>query len=117
MYKNNLIKKKTKNFCFVTIRTDRQCEYCGKVMPRGTRCLTINPKARDRQRFWLCNGCVSLLDCNTKRQILGLINDLNNVAFDDEGAWEATSDMLTQYIGFCIDCGKCPFAEWIEDYE
>lgn len=84
--------KRYRNTKMVTVRQDRTCCHCKSVIPKGTRCLTLNPKGQGRH--WLCNGCVSLYnDVMEARAIL------DATPFDDEGGAYANADFLNEAIG------------------
>lgn len=68
--------KKYKNVCKVKIRADRVCKNCGKLLPKGTVCLTLNTKGKGR--VWVCPTCEGLLNDY-------LETDSGGVSFGDEG--------------------------------
>lgn len=84
--------RRSKNSCFVTIRADRNCHICRGIIPKGTKCLTINPKFGDR--YWVCNTCYNL-----SHNIAVTKAELNNLPFDDEGAVLAYMDFLSELEG------------------
>jgi len=83
---------KSKNFCFVTVRSDHCCKHCGTTIKKGTSCLTINKKKEGRA--WLCEDCLSLLV-----NILDAKADLDSVSFSDEGAAMACIDTVESLLG------------------
>ena len=90
-YKVYVNKQNTKNFRFVKIKANRECQHCQDLIPKGVNCLTVNPKIGNRS--WYCDRCVSLmLNVKVARSAL------NSVAFDDEGAGYACQEWLDEAI-------------------
>lgn len=80
---------KSNNFKIVNIKQPHTCEYCGKQLPVGTECLTVNKKSESRK--WYCKDCIELqLEIN-KAQCR-----LNTTPFDDEGAVLANMEYLDE---------------------
>lgn len=91
---NNSMKKlvnknKNRNIRFVKVKKDRFCKHCGKVIPRGTECLTVNKKQDGR--LWYCMRCVDL-----KFEINRVRAEKECIAFGDEGAWLALNDFESE---------------------
>lgn len=121
--KEKVNKNKNKNTRFVKIKEDRKCKICGKILRKGTICLTTNKKGKGRS--WYCNKCVATMlsnkhndginrQCNLYRCIMSTKVDLDNVAFGDDGASLAYMEALSEYEEKCLDCGKCEFAELLQ---
>lgn len=81
--------KKNKNFCFVSIRQDRNCFHCKELIPKGTKVLTINKKGEGRK--WMCPICYRLY-----RSIERAEDAYNSVSFGDEGGAFAALDYLDE---------------------
>lgn len=76
----------------VTIREDRVCINCHKTIPKGSLCLTINKKYRER--VWVCSTCLKL-----RKDILQAQACYDNVPFDDEGGAMAALEYLEECKG------------------
>lgn len=83
---------RNKNCCSVTIKQDRKCYHCKEVIPKGTKCLTVNP--RGSCRVWFCNTCEEL-----SREISRLKVEQALVPFGDEGGALALLDELREVEG------------------
>lgn len=81
--------KHSKNLCEVKIKADRICYHCKEVIPKGTKCLTINSQFEKRR--WMCPTCMKLA-----KEVSVWEARYNAVPFDDEGGALATSDMLEE---------------------
>lgn len=81
--------KKNKNLCFVTIKQDRFCKHCNERIPKGTRCLTVNK--RYKERAWYCSECVRLIN-----NISDAKAQLDRTPFEDEGGYLANLDYLDE---------------------
>lgn len=104
-FKKGIKKLNNKNICFVKIRADRQCYFCGSTIPEGRECLTINSKNRGRN--WLCISCLRLkLQLNAEKSSLAL----KGIPFDDEGGFIAEAEYIrgvySDLIARCIDKGE-----------
>lgn len=109
---------KSTNYIIVVVRQDRVCKGCGKIIPKGTRTLTVS--TRSQGRCWYCMKCANELkkkqggvnkDCWVFKQIMQTHSMLENLPFDDEGAHMAFSETLEEYKGKCLDCNrKCEMA-------
>ena len=58
IYEENhfILMNPTSNFKIVTIKKDRYCEECSKLIKAQSRCYTINPK--NKGRMWVCFDCM-----------------------------------------------------------
>ena len=123
-FKTTVNSNNNKNTRFVKIRKDRICKSCGKLLKCGTNCLTTNKKNEGRQ--WYCNSCVKNIlsrtqndginkGCQIYRNILSTKIELDNVAFDDEGAALAYMEALDECETECLDCCKCAFADMLSE--
>ena len=58
IYEENhfILMNPTSNFKIVSIKKDRYCEECSKLIKAKSRCYTINPK--DKGRCWVCFDCM-----------------------------------------------------------
>lgn len=78
----------------VTLKADRNCWHCNKIIPKGTTRLTVSPKGYGRH--WLCGNC-------------GIIEakcSLDSVPFDDEGAAYANADYLDEKVSEWDSCSR-----------
>lgn len=51
-----ILQNPTSNYKIVSIKKDRYCEECSKLIKAKSRCYTINPK--DKVRCWVCFDCM-----------------------------------------------------------
>ena len=63
----------TNNYKIVAIKKDRYCEECSKLINKGSRCYTINPK--EKGRCWVCFDCMPEHGTKEKHQIGERIGD------------------------------------------
>lgn len=70
--------KKYGNIKVVTVRQHRECCHCKTAIPKGTKCLTLNPKGND---------------------VIEARAILDSTLFDDEGGAYANADFLSEAIG------------------
>lgn len=84
--------KKYGNIKVVTVRQHRECCHCKTAIPKGTKCLTLNPKGHGRH--CLCKECVSLYNNVIEARAI-----LDSTPFDDEGGAYANADFLSEAIG------------------
>lgn len=80
--------KKYGNIKVVTVRQHRECCHCKTAIPKGTKCLTLNPKGM------VCKECISLYNTVIEARAI-----LDSTPFDDEGAAYANADFLSEAIG------------------
>lgn len=81
------MRKKNKNLCYVTIRQDRFCKHCNELIPKGTRCITVNKCYEERA--WYCSECVRLIN-----NIAIAKAQLNKIPYGDEGGYLAGLEYL-----------------------
>lgn len=80
---------KSRNVRFVKVKSDRKCFDCGKVIPRGIKCLTVNKKYKGR--VWHCMSCVerNVSGVSIQEQLNQVRAEKNSINFGDEGGWLA----------------------------
>lgn len=84
--------KRQTNHKFVVVKEDRKCKYCNNIIPKETRCLTVNNR---RERMgWVCVDCMKSLS-----RIAGERIRLNLAPFDDEGGAMAQQEALDSALG------------------
>lgn len=95
-----------KNNRYVCTKSVHTCKYCKEIIPQGSRHIhTVNPMHGDR--FWICNTCNSLLI-----DIQAATHRRNCLAFDDDGAWIAYTEGISQCVGEFLD--RCKDDEMYE---
>lgn len=97
MAKRGTTMKGNRNTKRVTVKANRNCWHCNKIIPKGTVCLTVNPKGYGRH--WLCKDCISLYN-----SIIEAKCSLDSVPFDDEGAAYANADYLDEKVSEWEGC-------------
>ena len=75
----------TSNFKIVSIKKDRYCEECSKLIKAKSRCYTINPK--DKGRCWVCFGCMPEHGTKEEYKIGDRVGDENILYSDEKDAW------------------------------
>lgn len=75
----------TSNFKIVSIKKDRYCEECSKLIKAKSRCYTINPK--DKGRCWVCFDCMPEHGTKEEHQIGKRIGDKNYYYSVDKDEW------------------------------
>ncbi len=75
----------TSNFKIVSIKKDRYCEECSKLIKANSRCYTINPK--NKGRMWVCFDCMPEHGTKEEHQIGKRIGDKNYYYSEDKDEW------------------------------
>lgn len=75
----------TRNFKIVSIKKDRYCEECSKLIKAKSRCYTINPK--DKGRCWVCFDCMPEHGTKEEYKIGDRVGDENILYSDEKDAW------------------------------
>lgn len=95
-FKKSIKRLNNKNICFVKVRADKQCYFCGSTIPKGRECLTLNSKNRGRN--WLCISCLRLkLKLNAEKSAL------NSIPFGDEDDFIYIQGVYSDLIERCKD--------------
>lgn len=81
-----------KNFKYVKVRENRLCSFCGRVIFKDTRCLTVNKKYKGRK--WVCTDCIKAIENVDSEQAL-----LKAVPFNDEVAYTVQSKCFEEVLG------------------
>ena len=75
----------TSNFKIVSIKKDRYCEECSKLLKAQSRCYTINPK--NKGRMWVCFDCMPEHGTKEEYKIGERIGDKNYYYSDEKDEW------------------------------
>lgn len=75
----------TSNFKIVSIKKDRYCEECSKLIKAQSRCYTINPK--NKGRMWVCFDCMPEHGTKEEYKIGERIGDKNYYYSDEKDEW------------------------------
>lgn len=84
--------KRQTNHKYVVVKEDRKCKYCNNMIPKETRCLTVNN--RWERRGWVCVDCMKSLSRIAEERIR-----LNLAPFNDEGGAMAQQEALDSALG------------------
>ena len=74
-----------RNVGHVKIKEDRECMHCKGIIPKGSKCLTVNGKYKGRK--WLCSSCEEILKDLSKAK-----SHRDSLPFGDEGGYLAMMD-------------------------
>lgn len=80
-----LLLNPTSNYKIVTVKKDRICEECSKLIKAKSRCYTINPK--DKGRCWVCFDCMPEHGTKEEYKIGERIGDKNYYYSEDKDEW------------------------------
>ncbi len=81
---------KNRNQRLVTVRQERSCSCCGKLIPSGNIALSTN--ARQVGRRWYCMDCIE-----HELERIRLENHLSHVAFGDDGSAQFYIDEIAKH--------------------
>ena len=80
-----LLLNPTSNYKIVTVKKDRTCECCSKVIKTKNKCYTINPK--NKGRMWVCFDCMPEHGTKEEYKIGERIGDKNYYYSEDKDEW------------------------------
>ena len=80
----------------VKIRADRVCKVCGRVMPKGTSCVTVS--SNRSYRCWYHSSCYKAY-IDRLNDLSDYDDALDSVPFGDEGAAQYYIDAIHEAEG------------------